>query len=259
MIFIMPYTVYNIKTRKPMTKAVAMRNYVAGRKVVFSKSTRTRRIKKSGVGISKSINFMPNPPFLPVGKWGKLPFYVNSNIVTATALTSNAYVLTANGLWKPSASDATNTNQPMTFDQMMQFYEHYTVTNCKITVNFYSNDVDDAYVVGILVAPDATPISDIRRLNENGMLIKRNIGKNDGSGRNQVTLSMSVNISKVNGKKSIVADNLFRGDGSSNPLEQSYIHLFAYNYQSNNTVTCLFEATLEYTAKFTEPRKLTVS
>lgn len=146
----------------------------------------------------------------------------------------------------------------MGFDQMMLFYEHYTVTKVKVTINWFNTDVDDTAIVGILVAPDATVETVTSKLNENGMLVKKPVQPN-GSGGNNCTMSVVIDLAKVNGKRDITSDDIFRGDSASNPSEQSYIHFFTYNPMSANSIALTFDVLLEYTAVFTEPRKMVQS
>lgn len=193
---------------------------------------------------------------MPVEKFAVLPYNESALISAPTLGVATAYVFSANGLYDPNITGTGH--QPMGFDQAMLFYEHYTVTHVKVTVNWLNTDIDDSAMVGILVAPDTTVEANATRLNENGLLVKRIIQPN-ASGMNNKSMSILVDIGKVNGKKDVTAENDFRGDVASNPVEQSYIHLFCYNFSSSNTVGLAFDVLLEYTAKFTEPRKMTQS
>lgn len=231
--------------RAPATKRVYKRT-----------AYRAKPNPRSGISVAKTQNALLRTPLLPVAKYGILP-YSDSGSLTAPALgLATAYVFSANGLYDPNITGTGH--QPMGFDQMMLFYEHYCVTKVKVTVNWVNSDIDDTATVGILVAPDATIEPTPSRLNENGMLIKKYAQPNN-SGQNHVTMTASIDIGKVNGKKDVTAEDDFRGDVSNNPAEQSYIHLFAYNNMSVNTIVLAFEVLLEYTVKFTEPRKMTQS
>lgn len=230
------------------------------RRVIRARAAATYPLARQGKPVSRptmtipaSLNVLARTPFMPVSKWGKVPYYDQNNFSTGAVL-AGGYVFTANGLYDPNITGTGH--QPMGFDQLMLFYEHYTVTSAKITVNFYNADVDDSVVVGILLAPDPTPETNFSKLNENGMLTKRWINPNAGNGNNKCTLTASCNIAKLNGKKTIIDDDIFRGDVGSNPAEQSYFHLFAYNQINTNVVSVSFEVMIEYTAIFTEPRKM---
>lgn len=220
------------------------------------KRTAYKAKPRSGVALARTQNSLLHTPLLPVSKYGLLPYYDNATLTAPANNLATAYVFTANGLYDPNITGTGH--QPMGFDQMMLFYEHYCATRVKVTVNWVNTDIDDTAVVGILVAPDATIEATPSKLNENGMLVKKFVQPN-GSGSNHTSMSIVVDLSKVNGKRSVTNEDDFRGDSASNPVEQSYIHLFAYNSMSANTIALTFEVILEYTAKFTEPRKMTQS
>lgn len=249
----MPAKRVSLAKWKTMTPAqrTALKKKLGGTTTTGYK-TKSRPAMSTG----SSQNVLMNTPLMPVSKWAKLPYY-DQNSFTTGAVAAGGYVFTANGLYDPNITGTGH--QPMGFDQMMLFYEHYTVTQAKITVNFFNTDVDDSVVVGILVAPDATIETNFSKLNENGMLTKRWINSNSGNGNNKTTLTAYANIAKINGKNSVIDDDIFRGDSAANPSEQSYFHLFAYNQINVNVVSVSFEIMIEYTAKLTEPRKMTQS
>jgi len=205
-----------------------------------------------GLRVKKANNTVLTTPMLPICKWATLPYYDQNNFTTGAVL-AGGYVFTCNGLYDPNITGVGH--QPMGFDQMMLFYEHYTVTEAEITVNFYNNDVDDAVMVGVLIAPDATIETVFSKLNENGMLTKHWLTPSGGHDP-KCSFKLKADVSKINGRKGIVGDDLFRGDSASNPTEQTYFHLFAYNQTTVNAVNVVFEVLINYKAKFTEPRKL---
>lgn len=219
------------------------------------RSVRSRKQRTGkGIKVIRPENAIMHSPMLPLSKTVKLTYYDQNNFSTGAVLAGN-YIFTANGLYDPNITGTGH--QPMGFDQMMLFYEHYTVTLSKITVNFYNNDADDSVVVGILVAPDATPETVFSKLNENGLLVKKWLSpQTSGSPAAKCSLAIKANISKINGKKDVRSEDDFRGDVAANPLEQTYYHLFAYNQVTVNVVNVCFEVLLEYTAIFTEPRKM---
>lgn len=221
-------------------------------------NTYRQRFEKQryGGGFSKvsSMNFMPHTPLLPLKRFGKLPYNDAGLALAAGAGVSNSYVFTANGLFDPNITGAGH--QPMGFDQLMLFYEHYTVTKCKLTVNFINTSAADVACVGILIAPDTTIVTDVAQLNENGLLAKKylNFKGVDGS---IGSVSVSADISKINGKKDVKSEDDFRGDVANNPVEQTYFHIFAYNPTvPGGTSAVSFDVVLEYEAIFTEPRKM---
>lgn len=206
-----------------------------------------------GMGLAPSSNALFDTPLLPLKRFGKLPYYDQNNFNTGAVL-AGGYVFTANGLFDPNITGVGH--QPMGFDQMMLFYEHYTVTKAKITANFYNADPDDSVIVGILIAPDSTIETNFSRLCENGMYQKRWLSPNNGGDGNKTSITIMADISKINGKKDVKSEDDFRGDATVNPAEQTYFHLFGYNQVTLAVVNVSFEVLIEYSAVFTEPRKM---
>lgn len=249
----MPLGKYWVRSRGGYKKRVrdSPDRYYTSRKTYRSQRRRTG--KGMNVLYKNPQNVLGHTPMLPLKKWGSMPYYDNNNFSTGAAGAAGGYVFTANGLYDPNITGVGH--QPMGFDQMMLFYEHYTVTKAKITVNFYNNDVDDSVVVGILIAPDATIETNASKINENGLCVRKwlsYLANNDG---NKCSLTMTANIAKINGKRILNEDD-YRGDAAANPQEQSYFHLFAYNQVTTNAPNVFFEVLIEYIAEFSEPRKM---
>ena len=220
--------------------------------------TSVRQRTGKGMAIAPTSNVLLHTPLLALSKSGKLPYSEGKLTMTQGASGQpTAYVFTANGLYDPNITGTGH--QPMGFDQMMLFYEHYTVTKSKITVNFINVSVTDPACVGVLIAPDATIGTDANTLLENGMYVKKVLTIPAG-GSSTGSITCSANISKINGKKDVKSENDFRGDITANPAEQTYFHVFSYNpfaAVQNNSV--YFEVLIEYDAIFTEPRKMVPS
>lgn len=251
------------------------RNYSAYKRFKSSKPVviKTTLVKKQGrkrrnnkrrslkaVGYTNIKRMMLSTPGLPVSYWTKCPYFKYFTNITGTG-TNNAYVFTTNGLFKPSTV-VTDLHQPMGFKEFMGWYEHYTVTHCVATVTILNQSATLPVTVALMISADVNQVTDIETLNENGMIIKKVLSPNVGgteSGR--TTISMKIDVAKVNGitKNKLVGDNLYRGDVLTNPLEQTYLHVCAYNPSSVSQVQVQCELSLVYTVKFTEPRKLTKS
>lgn len=217
----------------------------------------TKKRYPSRYPLSKNLNTLNISPVLSIKHRSKL-IYNDNRTITTSGAAANAYVFSANGLYDPDISGAGH--QPIGFDQLMALYEHYTVTNCKITVNFVNESASENCYVGIAIFPDATVETGATKLIENGLMKRGWLAAKDSNSKSQCILSHNVKISKMNGRpESIVGDDLFRGDTASNPTEQTYLHLFLYNLATINSVTVRFDAIIEYDAVFTEPRKLAQS
>jgi len=244
-----PYTRQYLQRRAvgAATRALTTRNrFKSGR----------RRYKKA-LRLARPSNFLAQSPLMPIRYKCRLRYNESVKLV-GTAATANAYILTANGLFDPNITGAGH--QPMGFDQIMLWYEHYHVTNCKLTVNFCNNSSADNIIVGIYIAPDTTVTTDFIRLVENGMMVKKWMGPGLSNSKNICTLALRANIAQVNGQKTILYTNDFRGDVGANPVEQTYFHIFIYDpFNLAATPQIDVDFLLEYDAVFSEPRKLTLS
>jgi len=222
-----------------------------------------RRPRKKAIKVSKvypRINKFATGAVVPnTGMWARQP-YNESVTSTSGTSTNNSYVWSANGCYDPNVTSGVAGHQPIGFDQMMLFYEHYTCVKCAVQCNIVNTGSVGCYV-GIMVAPSDTQVSNIELLNENGNMVKKWInpgtaGTGSNAGTNYCSLSLEVSIPRMNGRKKIIGDDLFRGDSASNPTEQTYIHVFCYNPLSATQATIAIEFRADYTVKYTEPRKL---
>jgi hypothetical protein len=209
--------------------------------------------KPSSTSLSRiSENFMPLFP----AKVTKVLRYQEYVDLTSTSGTLNTYIFSANGLWDPNQTGTGHS--PMGFDQMMIFFEHYSVKYAKIHVNF-NNAAAGCMSAGIRMDPNNSGLSDIQRMLEFGGITwdvyeaKNTIGCTK-------TLALGCNIMKIQGVSptALTADTSLRGDVSNNPTEQTFFHLVAWDPSSlSGTFKC--NVIIEYTAVFTEPRVATLS
>lgn len=224
------------------------------RRLRAMKSAMPVRVVNTHKRKSQNLNTIRTTPVLPIKHRSKLIYY-DTRVITPTAAASTAYIYSANGLFDPDITGVGH--QPMGFDQLMALYEHYTVTNAKVTVSFVNEDLNDNAYVGVALYPDTTVETVPGRLVENGLLKRSWIAPQDSNSKSQTTVNFSCDIAKINGRpKPIIGDDLFRGDAASNPSEQTYFHIFGYNDATANPTQIRFNVIIEYDAVFTEPRKL---
>jgi len=216
----------------------------------------TRRMAPARTSVPKSLNTLTRPPILSV-KHRSRCLYNDNRQLTCTGAANNSYVFSVNGMYDPDISGLGH--QPMGFDQLMALYEHYTVTSCKITASFVNESSTENAYVGIALFPDSSVEATPSKLVENGLL-KRVWLAPKGDSKCQQIITQTCTVAKLNGRTgSIVGDELYRGDVASNPSEQSYFHVFAYNLASVSSCTVRIDCIVEYDAVFTEPRKLAQS
>lgn len=194
-------------------------------------------------------------PLFPYRTRRNLQYYFTGSVACGVS-TNAAYVISANGAFDP---DITGTGgQPMGFDQMMTFYNHYTVLRSRISVLFFNLSSTVFPTVALSVSGSSTVTSSVEQLVENGDLAMHWIGVT-GTRGGDVKLSRAVDVAKFQGIDDIMDDPNMRGDSASNPAEQVYYHLNNFNSQGTAAVTVAFQGLIQYDTMFHEPRKGSLS
>jgi len=166
------------------------------------------------------------------------------------------YVLRANDLFDP---DFTSTgHQPMGFDQMMLFYNHFCVIRARLIATFKCNSATNPSCA-LRVDANSTAITAVDRILEFGGVVTDTLEKNGVLGSNK-TLQISLDVAKLQGVSiaAITADPTLRGDAATSPTEVSYFHLSLWDVAAGTGV-CNIDFILEQEAVFMEPRDLTQS
>jgi hypothetical protein len=184
-----------------------------------------------------------------------LQYYTTSTIITGTA-TNNAYVFAANGLYDPDVSGTGG--QPMGFDQMMAFYNHYTVLRSRIKVLASNTSSSLTPMFGVSVSGSSTVTSSYQQLVEAGDISAHWLGYAGAKG-SQARFVRSVNCGAFQGVDDVMDDPNMRGDVASNPAELVYFHLNTWNPQSASQITTAFQVVIEFDVMFHEPRVPTLS
>jgi len=167
------------------------------------------------------------------------------------------YVFRANDLFDP---DFTSTgHQPMGFDQMMIFYNHFAVSSARIKVNF-TNTSTSTFHAGIRMDANSTPLTNTDQIVEFGGVSFDALEGKATYGCSK-TFEEYVDIARIQGipKGNITTDPNLRGDSATSPLEITYFHLFAWDAVTSTTGTVNADVTIDYTSWFMEPRDATES
>lgn len=184
-----------------------------------------------------------------------LPYY-RAFQVASGAVAAGSYVFSMNGLFDP---DITGTGgQPMGFDQMMIFYEHYTVLRCKATAIIRNQSTTLYTDCSLAVRADVTTVTDIETIMESGNAVAIKLTTANGQGSLKEA-GLTCDIAKFGGYDDILDESDARGSAAANPVEQTYLHVSAWNSETVGTVNVWVELRLEYYAVFTEPRVITIS
>jgi len=177
--------------------------------------------------------------------------YSDSFQLTTTAGAVSTYVFAVNGLYDPNITGTGH--QPMGFDQLMIFYNHYCVAKCKVSLVATNASSVPCQIV---VRQDAgsTPITVIDRILEIGANSYTHLDTAGGTNA-QKELKMSLDIARLQGlsRSALTADSTLRGDSAANPAELTYAHVQVFS-AAGFTATVNFDILLEMEAYFLEPR-----
>jgi len=197
-------------------------------------------------------------PLFPVRVQKKLPYFEPAFTLTGTAGVISQYVFSANGVYDPNITGTGH--QPLGFDTMMLYYEHYTVVGSRITVTGAGNGTQPA-TFAICLAPDTTSLA-LPEVVENGLIVMKTIDGRAtyGSGERIGHLSLSCDVAKYFGRKSkadLIDDAQMAGTVAAQPGEQVYFVVLAWGFSgfTDNSAVNL-TAIIEYDVVFWEPRKV---
>jgi len=172
-------------------------------------------------GGGASVNTLVYEPWMPIfpARVKKMLRYSTSiGASSTTGAITSTQVFRANDLFDP---DFTGTgHQPMGFDQLMVFYNHFCVTKAKIRCVF-KNTAGSAPTACLRVDANSTPLTVIDRIVEFGGSVTETLEVKGTYGANKI-LEMTVDVAKLQGIKSIetmLADPTLRGDAATSPTE----------------------------------------
>jgi hypothetical protein len=200
-----------------------------------------------------SLNYLP---LFPVRTRKNLT-YAPGPIAFSTAANLNAaaYIFSANGIFDPDISGTGG--QPMGFDQMMGFYNHYTVLRSRMRCLITNTSTTKSVNVGVMISGSNTATTSVEQLLENGSMVTI-VNGFAGSATATSQLQLPCDVARFQGVTNVLDDPNMRGDSASNPTEQAYYHLTAYNFDATAVATFI-QPVIEYDVIFHEPKKGNVS
>lgn len=229
---------------------------------VRRKSNRTKRSKGdllgpgrndlvSGGSRNATLLYEPFMPVFPP-KIIKVMRYSTSISLSSAAGVVTTYVFRANDLFDP---DFTSTgHQPMGFDQIMTWFNHFCVLRASIRVTFKNRNGTSTPTCCIRQDAASTPIAVIDRIVELGGCVLGTLNFFGQEGGNMV-LSLNLDVRRLQGVSisAITADPTLRGDAATSPTEVTYFHVAIWDTQAN-TGSVLADVELVQEAAFMEPR-----
>jgi hypothetical protein len=195
-------------------------------------------------------------PLFPPMVTKMLRYSSNTGILSSTSGAVATYVIRSNDCFDP---DFTGTgHQPMGFDQMMVFYNHFCVRKARIKCTFRSiSGIQSTACVRIDAS--STPLTVIDRIMEFGGLVSTDLNRTDVYG-SMKTVMLSLDVARLQGitSKALTADPTLRGDAATSPTEISYFHIALWDANAV-TNTAFVDFVLEQLVTFMEPRDATES
>lgn len=201
----------------------------------------------SGIGISSALRSLFGSEFRAMLRYSGVALSVTGPAVGI----AGAYVFSANGIYDP---DITSTGgQVNGFDQMMSYFNHYTVIKSRIIVEA-SMVTAQTGTAAIMRTGDPTSITGVEQIIENGELVRVALLPVGVAG-SCATLRANVNCARFQGLVNVQDDPNMRGGPTSNPVEQVYYVVMGWNTHNNTAVQVNFTCEIFYDVIFTEAKK----
>jgi hypothetical protein len=183
--------------------------------------------------------------------------YSTTFALTSTSGVVTTYVFRANDLFDPDFTGSGH--QPMGFDQMMLFFNHFVVTKARLRIVAKSTTTSFPATVAIRQDANSTAITVIDQIVEFGGLVSV-VLEAAGSFGSSKELDLSCDISKLSGvnPQAMTANPSLQGNAAASPAEVTYLHVQMWD-TGGRTCTAQFDAILEQEAWFLEPRDITQS
>lgn len=164
------------------------------------------------------------------------------------------HVFSANGMFDPDVTGVGH--QPLGFDEMTAFFDHYTVIGSRIRIDFNGSDANQTMLVGIALVDSSTTLGSPGHYIENGSVYGQ-CGPNISS--DGLVLNMSFSPKVFLGRSNPMSEDDLRGDSASNPVEGAFYHVWAYPYDGVDIAGGYFTLKIEYIAVWTEARRISQS
>jgi len=212
-------------------------------------------------GRSAATVMLYQPPVFPPSTMRKGQLYYEYQLtITSTSGVPGSYIFSANGAFDPNITGTGH--QPIGFDQMMSFYDQYTVRSASIKATFAGLSTSVARVA-VLLYDQPSPSTDPLRLVENGLAKMGVIATSPGvnTTRSVCSLSLHCDVPKYFGVtfEELKVNPSFVGTAAANPSEQVYFALELWGGFSNSTMAVTFDVLISYDIFYYEPRHIDVS
>lgn len=181
----------------------------------------------------------------------KLRYYETTTLSPGASGVASEYIFRGNDLYDPNYTGVGH--QPRGFDELIAFYDHFTVMNCTMSTTFSNGDntyVNHGFVYWSFQNSALAAAMDV--VERQGVIIKPLDSWKSGASIR--TITMKVDIQKVSGRKDILSEDDFRGSASGSPSEVVYMHCGVVNLGGTDSGNIDVYTVLEYDVIFTEPK-----
>ena len=189
----------------------------------------------------------------------KLKYVRNFNLTATGTGDVATHKFYANGIFNPNVTDSADAHQPMGFDQIKEFYNHYTVIGSKIKVKAIG-DSNPNVLVGCRLADNMYVPGDVADILERGDLSYRHMTHTNASYNypaQRVSLTRKFSAERFFGVKGIIGNDDYTAPIGQSPQEGAFYNVFVApisNTEIAGTIQCTVE--IEYVVVFTEPKNL---
>lgn len=179
--------------------------------------------------------------------------YVENITMSSTTGSIFHQLFSANGLYDPNTTGTGH--QPIFFDQIMPYFNHYSVVGSKISVvlthRVSTMSTDATVAVGLALRGTVATHASYQLYMENGQ--ERHVMMPpDPSVRNH--LSMGFAAKKYFGKKYVVDNYDLKGTASNNPAEGAFFHIYIDPMTGTDSPVINALVSITYHAIFSEPK-----
>lgn len=177
--------------------------------------------------------------------------YVDTVSLGIYGVSPAGYVFSANGCYDP---DITGTgHQPLGFDQLMVFFNHYTVLRSRIKVTWFNSANNDPATGAIAVQRSSSVLSSFQRVLECGDAVYAPIGGVMGAGGPlAASLKHGVDVANFQSIPNVLNDDTLRGTAAANPSAPIFYVLYVKGL-STSDVAIAADVQIDYDVMFTEP------
>lgn len=172
----------------------------------------------------------------------------------ATAVIPAVHVFRANDLYDPDFTGVGH--QPRGFDELMAFYEKFTVIGGRVRVDIPCSDVNLMLYIGLSNTSTALNRNAYEELNNFKKVI---VGGRSGTGSPR-TVYFKYNPNKYLAVSKPLSESDLSGGSSASPTRQCYLHVAVASMDdTTDAPSHPVNVTLDYTSVYHAPKKLNQS